>query len=179
MDEIRRYRCQTLPIEGRLTVWSHSSSPTRHRARPIQRRCSTGESRSRITSRTRRLPSTLRRPGQRHLTGWPRLVRSDNRRARRDSYADPVPEGWGFARDVGEGAQVSGRRRCDAAPTARGFYHGFTRRTGSTIGERLHRKVDVLDSPRLGMDAVWQIEVENFPAFAAVADDKAGDFGCR
>ena len=37
------------------------------------------------------------------------------------------------------------------------------------------RKVEVLEYPELGMEAVWRIEVENFPAFIVV-DDKGNDF---
>jgi fumarate hydratase class I len=36
-------------------------------------------------------------------------------------------------------------------------------------------KVEVLEYPELGMEAVWKIDVENFPAFI-VADDKGNDF---
>ena len=37
------------------------------------------------------------------------------------------------------------------------------------------RKVEVVEYPELGMEAIWQIEVENFPAFIIV-DDKGNDF---
>ena len=36
------------------------------------------------------------------------------------------------------------------------------------------RKVEVLEYPELGMEAVWKIEVENFPAFI-ITDDKGND----
>ena len=36
-------------------------------------------------------------------------------------------------------------------------------------------KVEVLDYPELGMEAVWKIEVRNFPAFILI-DDKGNDF---
>ena len=36
-------------------------------------------------------------------------------------------------------------------------------------------KVEVLEYPELGMEAVWRIEVENFPAFIVI-DDKGNDF---
>ncbi|MFM1749389.1 MAG: hypothetical protein RLZZ188_3055, partial [Verrucomicrobiota bacterium] len=42
------------------------------------------------------------------------------------------------------------------------------------------RKVELLEYPELGMEAVWRIEVEDFPAFILV-DDKGNDFfvnGC-
>ena len=37
------------------------------------------------------------------------------------------------------------------------------------------KKVEVLDYPELGMEAVWRVEVVDFPAFIVV-DDKGGDF---
>ncbi|MCY4442290.1 MAG: fumarate hydratase C-terminal domain-containing protein, partial [Deltaproteobacteria bacterium] len=37
------------------------------------------------------------------------------------------------------------------------------------------KHVEVLDYPELGMEAVWKIDVENFPAFIIV-DDKGNDF---
>ena len=37
------------------------------------------------------------------------------------------------------------------------------------------KKVEILEYPELGMEAVWKIEVENFPAFI-VMDDKGNDF---
>ena len=37
------------------------------------------------------------------------------------------------------------------------------------------RKVDVLEYPELGMEAIWKIEVEDFPAFIVI-DDKGNDF---
>ena len=37
------------------------------------------------------------------------------------------------------------------------------------------KKVEVVEYPELGMEAVWRIEVENFPAFIVI-DDKGNDF---
>lgn len=37
------------------------------------------------------------------------------------------------------------------------------------------KKIEVLEYPELGMEAVWKIQVENFPAFIVV-DDKGNDF---
>ena len=38
------------------------------------------------------------------------------------------------------------------------------------------RSVEVLEYPELGMEAIWKIEVEDFPAFIIVIDDKGNDF---
>ena len=43
------------------------------------------------------------------------------------------------------------------------------------LAEENIRKVECIDFPELGMEAVWKIEVENFPAFILV-DDKGNDF---
>ena len=45
----------------------------------------------------------------------------------------------------------------------------------SILAEENIKKVECIDYPELGMEAVWQIEVENFPAFILV-DDKGNDF---
>ena len=37
------------------------------------------------------------------------------------------------------------------------------------------KKINVLEFPELGMEAIWEIEVENFPAFIII-DDKGNDF---
>ena len=43
------------------------------------------------------------------------------------------------------------------------------------FGWALLQKVEVLEYPELGMEAIWKIQVENFPAFIVV-DDKGNDF---
>ena len=43
------------------------------------------------------------------------------------------------------------------------------------LAEENIKKVECIDYPELGMEAVWQIEVEDFPAFILV-DDKGNDF---
>ena len=47
-------------------------------------------------------------------------------------------------------------------------------RRGQTC-TRVYKKVEILEYPELGMEAIWKIEVENFPAFI-VMDDKGNDF---
>ena len=56
-----------------------------------------------------------------------------------------------------------------------GFYLGSIGGPAARLGRDCIRKVEVLDFPELGMEAVWKIEVEAFPAFVIV-DDKGGDF---
>jgi fumarate hydratase class I len=56
-----------------------------------------------------------------------------------------------------------------------GFYLGSIGGPAAILAQDSIRKVEVLDYPELGMEAVWKIEVENFPAFILV-DDKGNDF---
>ena len=61
-----------------------------------------------------------------------------------------------------------------------GFYLGSIGGPAAILAKDSIRKVEVLEYPELGMEAVWKIEVENFPAFILV-DDKGNDFfvnGC-
>ena len=46
-----------------------------------------------------------------------------------------------------------------------GFYLGSIGGAAAKLATDAIRKVEVLEYPELGMEAVWQIEVENFPAF--------------
>ena len=56
-----------------------------------------------------------------------------------------------------------------------GFYLGSIGGPAARLATDSIRRVEVLAYPDLGMEAVWRIEVENFPAFVVI-DDKGGDF---
>ncbi len=56
-----------------------------------------------------------------------------------------------------------------------GFYLGSIGGAAAKLAQDAIKKVEVLEYPELGMEAVWRIEVENFPAFIIV-DDKGNDF---
>lgn len=56
-----------------------------------------------------------------------------------------------------------------------GFYLGSIGGPAAILAKNCIKKVEVLEYPELGMEAVWKIEVENFPAFVVV-DDKGNDF---
>jgi fumarate hydratase class I len=56
-----------------------------------------------------------------------------------------------------------------------GFYLGSIGGPAARLAKDCIKKVDVLEYPELGMEAVWKIEVVNFPAFIVV-DDKGNDF---
>jgi len=63
----------------------------------------------------------------------------------------------------------------DSCKTYGGFYLGSVGGPAARLALDCIRKVEVLEYPELGMEAVWRIEVENFPAFI-VMDDKGNDF---
>ncbi len=67
------------------------------------------------------------------------------------------------------------RQVTDACKTYGGFYLGSIGGPAARLAQDCITKVEVLEYPELGMEAVWKIEVENFPAFIVV-DDKGNDF---
>jgi fumarate hydratase class I len=56
-----------------------------------------------------------------------------------------------------------------------GFYLASIGGSAANLAEHCIRKVEVLEYPELGMEAIGKIEVENFPAFIVI-DDKGNDF---
>lgn len=56
-----------------------------------------------------------------------------------------------------------------------GFYLGSVGGPGARLAQDCIKKVEVVEYPELGMEAIWKIEVENFPAFIVV-DDKGNNF---
>ena len=56
-----------------------------------------------------------------------------------------------------------------------GFYLGSIGGVAAKLALESIKKVEQLEYPELGMEAVWKIEVEDFPAFI-VMDDKGNDF---
>jgi fumarate hydratase class I len=67
------------------------------------------------------------------------------------------------------------RQVTDACATHGGFYLGSIGGPAARLAQDCIRHVEVLEYPELGMEAVWKIEVEDFPAFIVV-DDKGHDF---
>jgi len=56
-----------------------------------------------------------------------------------------------------------------------GFYLASIGGSAANLAEHCIKKVETVEYPELGMEAIWKIEVENFPAFIVV-DDKGNDF---
>lgn len=63
----------------------------------------------------------------------------------------------------------------EACKTHGGFYLGSPGGPAALLAQEHIRKVEVLEYPELGMEAVWKIRVENFPAFILI-DNKGNDF---
>jgi fumarate hydratase class I len=62
-----------------------------------------------------------------------------------------------------------------ACATHGGFYLGSIGGPAARLAKDCIKKVEVLEYPELGMEAVWKIDVVDFPAFIVV-DDKGNDF---
>jgi len=63
----------------------------------------------------------------------------------------------------------------DACKRHGGFYLGSIGGPAAILAAESIKKVEVLDFKELGMEAIWRIEVQDFPAFILV-DDKGNDF---
>ena len=63
----------------------------------------------------------------------------------------------------------------DACKAYGGFYLGSVGGPAARLAQDCIKKVEVLEYPELGMEAVWRIEVQDFPAFIVI-DDKGNDF---
>ncbi len=92
---------------------------------------------------------------------------------RMDSYVDLFQENGGSMIMVAKGnrsAQVT-----NACKKHGGFYLGSIGGPAAILAKENIKKVEVVEYPELGMEAIWKIEVEDFPAFILV-DDKGNDF---
>jgi fumarate hydratase class I len=92
---------------------------------------------------------------------------------RMDAYVDQFQAAGGSLVMLAKGNR--GREVTEACRKHGGFYLGSIGGPAAILAQDCIRKVEVLEYPELGMEAVWRIEVENFPAFIVV-DDKGNDF---
>ena len=92
---------------------------------------------------------------------------------RMDSYVDRFQAAGGSMVMLAKGNRS--QAVTDACRTHGGFYLGSIGGPAARLAQDNIRKVEVLDYPELGMEAVWRIEVEDFPAFVVV-DYKGNDF---
>jgi len=92
---------------------------------------------------------------------------------RMDSYVDLFMQHGGSFVTLAKGNRS--RQVIEACQKHGGFYLGSIGGPAAILAVESIKKVEVLDYPELGMEAVWRIEVEDFPAFVVV-DDKGNDF---
>ncbi|MFO1117413.1 MAG: fumarate hydratase [Beijerinckiaceae bacterium] len=92
---------------------------------------------------------------------------------RMDSYVDQFQAAGGSMVMLAKGNRSADVR--NACGKHGGFYLGSIGGPAARLAQDCIRKVEVLEYPELGMEAIWKIEVENFPAFIVV-DDKGNDF---
>ncbi len=92
---------------------------------------------------------------------------------RMDSYVDLLQSKGASMVMIAKGNRS--QQVTDACRKYGGFYLGSIGGPAAVLAEENIKKVECIDFPELGMEAVWKIEVENFPAFILV-DDKGNDF---
>jgi fumarate hydratase class I len=92
---------------------------------------------------------------------------------RMDSYIDAFQAAGGSMISVAKGNRSPQVR--EACKKYGGFYLASIGGTAANLAEHCIKKVEVLEYPELGMEAIWRIEVVDFPAFTVI-DDKGNDF---
>jgi len=92
---------------------------------------------------------------------------------RMDSYVGLLQENGGSMVMIAKGNRS--QQVTDACKKNGGFYLGSIGGPAALLAEENIKKVECLDYPELGMEAVWKIDVVDFPAFILV-DDKGNDF---
>lgn len=92
---------------------------------------------------------------------------------RMDSYVDLLQSHGGSLVMIAKGNRS--QQVTDACKKHGGFYLGSIGGPAAILAHESIKKVECLEYPELGMEAIWQIEVEDFPAFILV-DDKGNDF---
>jgi fumarate hydratase class I len=92
---------------------------------------------------------------------------------RMDSYVDEFQAAGGSFVMLAKGNRSG--QVTDACKKYGGFYLGSIGGPAARLAQDCITKVEVLEMPELGMEAVWKIEVQDFPAFIVV-DDKGNDF---
>jgi len=92
---------------------------------------------------------------------------------RMDTYVDLFQEHGGSMVMIAKGNRS--QQVVDACKKHGGFYLGSIGGPAAILAQNSIKKVECIDFPELGMEAVWKIEVEDFPAFILI-DDKGNDF---
>src|SRR6201993_3922296 len=92
---------------------------------------------------------------------------------RMDAFVDDFQAAGGSMVMLAKGNRAAIVR--DACKKHGGFYLASIGGAAANLAEHCIKKVETVEYPELGMEAIWRIEVENFPAFIVI-DDKGNDF---
>jgi len=92
---------------------------------------------------------------------------------RMDSYVDQFMAAGGSFVSLAKGNRGAEVR--EACKKHRGFYLGSIGGPAARLAQDCIKKVETIEYPELGMEAIWRIEVVDFPAFIVI-DDKGNDF---
>ena len=92
---------------------------------------------------------------------------------RMDSYVDTFQANGGSLVMIAKGNRS--QQVTDACNKHKGFYLGSIGGPAAILAQNSIKSLECLEYPELGMEAIWKIEVEDFPAFILV-DDKGNDF---
>ena len=92
---------------------------------------------------------------------------------RMDSYVDLFQSHGGSLVMLAKGNRSP--QVADACRRHGGFYLASIGGPAARLADHSIKKVEVLEYPELGMEAIWRIQVEDFPAFIVI-DDKGNDF---
>ena len=92
---------------------------------------------------------------------------------RMDSFVDQFQAAGGSMVMLAKGNRSAAVR--EACAKHGGFYLGSIGGAAANLAEHCIKKVETVEYPELGMEAIWRIEVEDFPAFIVI-DDKGNDF---
>jgi fumarate hydratase class I len=92
---------------------------------------------------------------------------------RMDSYVEEFQAQGGSYVMLAKGNRS--KQVTDACKAHGGFYLGSIGGPAARLAQDCIKKVECVEYPELGMEAIWRIEVEDFPAFIVV-DDKGNDF---
>lgn len=92
---------------------------------------------------------------------------------RMDSYVDQFQAAGGSLVMIAKGNRS--QQVTDACQKHKGFYLGSIGGPAAILAKDSIKSLECLEYPELGMEAIWKIEVEDFPAFILV-DDKGNDF---
>ncbi|MBR3766365.1 MAG: fumarate hydratase [Muribaculaceae bacterium] len=92
---------------------------------------------------------------------------------RMDSYVDQFQAAGGSMIMIAKGNRS--KQVTDACQKHGGFYLGSIGGPAAVLAQNSIKKIECMEYPELGMEAIWKIEVEDFPAFILV-DNKGNDF---